>query len=287
MDESVIDLVIQAASQRANLCFPKCFPTYIFQCCTLSVLLYTKLTGEVAPSCVSRCPRLLTHISRAVDSLACLWHLSTWWMVTILTGGLKGGECGLTAAFFFFPPCFHICKHIQTCAVWVFSLVLFVTIHGMQNTKRISRSLPSLLSSSSSSLNPYSYDESCVSSSVDHLPLAALPLLAIVSPRYQDAVATVIARANQVYHSFLQSQDGQGFTGQVCLRLILVLVREETSFTLHHWITSCIDTLIWVNDGERKWRLLLSGLFNLWELRPSECSRSLFFKWGSFHSHVQ
>ncbi|KAM7399139.1 hypothetical protein PAMP_018428 [Pampus punctatissimus] len=65
-----------------------------------------------------------------------------------------------------------------------------------------------------SNLNPYSYDESCVSSSVDHLPLAALPLLAIVSPRYQDAVATVIARANQVYRSFLQSEDGQGFTGQ-------------------------------------------------------------------------
>ncbi|KAJ8385058.1 hypothetical protein AAFF_G00195880 [Aldrovandia affinis] len=68
-----------------------------------------------------------------------------------------------------------------------------------------------------SHLNPYSYDESCVSSSVDHLPLAALPLLAIAAPHYQDAVATVITRANQVYHSFLQSQDGQGFAGQVCL----------------------------------------------------------------------
>lgn len=75
--------------------------------------------------------------------------------------------------------------------------------------------LISLLSSPSCSLNPYSYDESCVSSSVDHLPLAALPLLAIVSPRYQDAVATVIARANQVYHDFLQSEEGQGFSGQV------------------------------------------------------------------------
>ncbi|XP_055052620.2 membrane-associated phosphatidylinositol transfer protein 3 isoform X1 [Misgurnus anguillicaudatus] len=68
-----------------------------------------------------------------------------------------------------------------------------------------------------SNLNPYSYDESCVSSSVDHLPLAALPLLAIAAPHYQDAVATVIARANQVYHSFLQCPEGQGFTGQVCL----------------------------------------------------------------------
>ncbi|KAJ3590627.1 hypothetical protein NHX12_008577 [Muraenolepis orangiensis] len=66
-----------------------------------------------------------------------------------------------------------------------------------------------------SNLNPYSYDESCVSSSVDHLPLAALPLLAIASPRYLDAVATVIARANQVYRSFLHSEDGQGFTGQL------------------------------------------------------------------------
>ncbi|XP_066520457.1 membrane-associated phosphatidylinositol transfer protein 3 isoform X1 [Hoplias malabaricus] len=68
-----------------------------------------------------------------------------------------------------------------------------------------------------SNLNPYSYDESCVSSSVDHLPLAALPLLAIAAPQYQDAVATVIARANQIYSSFLQSPEGQGFTGQVCL----------------------------------------------------------------------
>uniref|UniRef100_A0A8C7U1C2 Membrane-associated phosphatidylinositol transfer protein 3 n=1 Tax=Oncorhynchus mykiss TaxID=8022 RepID=A0A8C7U1C2_ONCMY len=68
-----------------------------------------------------------------------------------------------------------------------------------------------------SNLNPYSYDESCVSSSVDHLPLAALPLLAIAAPHYQDAVATLITRANQAYHSFLVSQDGQGFTGQVCV----------------------------------------------------------------------
>uniref|UniRef100_W5LQW2 Membrane-associated phosphatidylinositol transfer protein 3 n=1 Tax=Astyanax mexicanus TaxID=7994 RepID=W5LQW2_ASTMX len=68
-----------------------------------------------------------------------------------------------------------------------------------------------------SHLNPYSYDESCVSSSVDHLPLAALPILAIAAPRYQDAVASVIAQANQVYHNFLQSPEGVGFSGQVCL----------------------------------------------------------------------
>ncbi|KAF5896403.1 membrane-associated phosphatidylinositol transfer protein 3, partial [Clarias magur] len=68
-----------------------------------------------------------------------------------------------------------------------------------------------------SHLNPYSYDESCVCTSVDHLPLAALPILAIAGPQYQEAVAAGIAQANQVYHDFLQSPEGLGFTGQVCL----------------------------------------------------------------------
>ncbi|XP_040388149.1 membrane-associated phosphatidylinositol transfer protein 3 isoform X2 [Cygnus olor] len=68
-----------------------------------------------------------------------------------------------------------------------------------------------------SNLNPYSYDESCLSSSEDHIPLAALPLLAVSSPQYQDAVAMVITRANQVYNEFLKSTDGVGFNGQVCL----------------------------------------------------------------------
>ncbi|XP_074746060.1 membrane-associated phosphatidylinositol transfer protein 3 isoform X3 [Strix uralensis] len=68
-----------------------------------------------------------------------------------------------------------------------------------------------------SNLNPYSYDESCLSSSEDHIPLAALPLLAVSSPQYQDAIAMVISRANQVYNEFLKSTDGAGFNGQVCL----------------------------------------------------------------------
>ncbi|XP_043910804.1 membrane-associated phosphatidylinositol transfer protein 3 [Protopterus annectens] len=68
-----------------------------------------------------------------------------------------------------------------------------------------------------SNLNPYSYDENSISSSEDHIPLAALPLLAISSPQYQDAVATVISRANQTYGDFLKSEDGTGFSGQVCI----------------------------------------------------------------------
>ncbi|XP_035999635.1 membrane-associated phosphatidylinositol transfer protein 2 isoform X8 [Fundulus heteroclitus] len=68
-----------------------------------------------------------------------------------------------------------------------------------------------------SNLSPYSYDEGCLSSSQDHIPLAALPLLATSSPQYQDAVATVIVRANQVYADFIKSLDGAAFSGQVCL----------------------------------------------------------------------
>uniref|UniRef100_A0A8C1RPK6 Phosphatidylinositol transfer protein membrane associated 2 n=1 Tax=Cyprinus carpio TaxID=7962 RepID=A0A8C1RPK6_CYPCA len=66
-------------------------------------------------------------------------------------------------------------------------------------------------------LSPYSYDEGCLSNSQDHIPLAALPLLATSAPQYQDAVATVIVRANQVYGDFIKSLEGATFTGQVCL----------------------------------------------------------------------
>ncbi|XP_069880925.1 membrane-associated phosphatidylinositol transfer protein 2 isoform X6 [Dipodomys merriami] len=68
-----------------------------------------------------------------------------------------------------------------------------------------------------SNLSPYGHDEGCLSSSQDHIPLAALPLLATSSPQYQEAVATVIQRANLAYGDFLKSQEGMTFNGQVCL----------------------------------------------------------------------
>ncbi|XP_056391629.1 membrane-associated phosphatidylinositol transfer protein 2 isoform X6 [Hyla sarda] len=68
-----------------------------------------------------------------------------------------------------------------------------------------------------SNLSPYSYDEGCLSNSQDHIPLAALPLLATSSPQYLEAVAMVIHRANQVYLDFTKSHEGMCFTGQVCL----------------------------------------------------------------------
>ncbi|XP_074774423.1 membrane-associated phosphatidylinositol transfer protein 1 isoform X2 [Athene noctua] len=68
-----------------------------------------------------------------------------------------------------------------------------------------------------SKLSPYSHDRDSLSSSQDHIPLAALPLLATSSGSYQHAVGTVIARANQAYSSFLHSGEGAGFCGQVVL----------------------------------------------------------------------
>ncbi|XP_014443575.1 membrane-associated phosphatidylinositol transfer protein 2 [Tupaia chinensis] len=68
-----------------------------------------------------------------------------------------------------------------------------------------------------SNLSPYSHDEGCLSSSQDHIPLAALPLLATSSPQYQEAVTTVIQRANLAYGDFIKSQEGMTFNGQVCL----------------------------------------------------------------------
>uniref|UniRef100_H0XLW6 Phosphatidylinositol transfer protein membrane associated 1 n=1 Tax=Otolemur garnettii TaxID=30611 RepID=H0XLW6_OTOGA len=68
-----------------------------------------------------------------------------------------------------------------------------------------------------SNLSPYSHDGDSLSRSQDHIPLAALPLLATSSSRYQGAVATVIARTNQAYSAFLRSSEGTGFCGQVVL----------------------------------------------------------------------
>uniref|UniRef100_A0A8D2QBS4 Phosphatidylinositol transfer protein membrane associated 1 n=1 Tax=Zonotrichia albicollis TaxID=44394 RepID=A0A8D2QBS4_ZONAL len=68
-----------------------------------------------------------------------------------------------------------------------------------------------------SKLSPYSHDRDSLSSSQDHIPLAALPLLATSSGTYQQAVGTVITRANQAYTAFLHSGEGTGFCGQVVL----------------------------------------------------------------------
>lgn len=72
-----------------------------------------------------------------------------------------------------------------------------------------------------SNLSPYSFQASpsAVDGSAfrhqDSIPLGALPLFAVSSPEYPDMVAKVVCTANQAYHDFLKSEQGQGFTGQV------------------------------------------------------------------------
>ncbi|KTG01947.1 hypothetical protein cypCar_00019597 [Cyprinus carpio] len=137
-----------------------------------------------------------------------------------------------------------------------------------------------------SNLNPYSYDESCVSSSVDHLPLAALPLLAIAAPHYQDAVATVIARANQVYNSFLQSPEGQGFTGQVSsgapINLKVCLLGDCVGGVL------CFDALCFSNSPRHSSRQnsteSLKGAQNSCHI--SHTIQTLYFSAHLYHLHI-
>lgn len=64
-------------------------------------------------------------------------------------------------------------------------------------------------------LSPYSHDTDRLYSSQDHIPLAALPLLATSSGSYLHALGTVVTRANQAYGAFLRSREGAGFCGQV------------------------------------------------------------------------
>lgn len=71
------------------------------------------------------------------------------------------------------------------------------------------------------SLSPYSFDVSPSSMDApqvthDTIPIGAIPLLASSTSEYQDAVSRVIAGANQVYHDFIKSEEGRGFTGQIC-----------------------------------------------------------------------
>jgi len=50
----------------------------------------------------------------------------------------------------------------------------------------------------------------------DTIPIGAIPLLASSSSDYQDALLRVVTGANQVYHEFIKSDEGKGFTGQIC-----------------------------------------------------------------------
>jgi len=49
----------------------------------------------------------------------------------------------------------------------------------------------------------------------ENFPLTAVSLFATAGPQYTQALAQVVSRANNVYGSFMKSEEGLGFSGQV------------------------------------------------------------------------
>ncbi|XP_050514264.1 protein retinal degeneration B isoform X3 [Diabrotica virgifera virgifera] len=72
-----------------------------------------------------------------------------------------------------------------------------------------------------SSLSPYSFDVSPSCTDVpqithDSIPIGAIPILASSTSEYVEAVSRTINAANAAYLEFIKSEEGQGFSGQVC-----------------------------------------------------------------------
>jgi len=65
-----------------------------------------------------------------------------------------------------------------------------------------------------SSLSPYS-DNNIHNN--DTLPISCIPVLATSRPDYQESVSQLISLANKEYQDFLQTEEGFGFSGQVCI----------------------------------------------------------------------
>jgi len=49
----------------------------------------------------------------------------------------------------------------------------------------------------------------------ESVPIGAIPLISTSQMEYADAVVKTVSAANQVYHDFLKSEEGQGFNGQI------------------------------------------------------------------------
>ncbi|XP_030386632.1 protein retinal degeneration B isoform X2 [Scaptodrosophila lebanonensis] len=70
-----------------------------------------------------------------------------------------------------------------------------------------------------SSLSPYSFDASPSADipNIADVPIGAIPLLSVASPEFQETVNKTVAAANIVYHEFLKSEEGHGFSGQIVM----------------------------------------------------------------------
>lgn len=65
------------------------------------------------------------------------------------------------------------------------------------------------------SLNNVGKEDFLVSN--DRLPIGTIPIFSTSSPDYHSSVNKMVASANDVFSSFLKSEEGLGFCGQVCL----------------------------------------------------------------------
>ncbi|XP_017055473.1 protein retinal degeneration B isoform X2 [Drosophila ficusphila] len=71
-----------------------------------------------------------------------------------------------------------------------------------------------------SSLSPYSFDASPSAADIPNIadvPIGAIPLLSVASPEFHETVNKTVAAANIVYHEFLKSEEGHGFSGQIVM----------------------------------------------------------------------
>lgn len=70
-----------------------------------------------------------------------------------------------------------------------------------------------------SSLSPYSFDASPSADipNIADVPIGAIPLLSVTSPEFHDTVNKTVAAANIVYHEYLKSDEGHGFSGQIVM----------------------------------------------------------------------
>ncbi|XP_017784868.1 PREDICTED: protein retinal degeneration B isoform X3 [Nicrophorus vespilloides] len=111
-----------------------------------------------------------------------------------------------------------------------------------------------------SSLSPYSFDVSPSCTDVpqvthDSIPIGAIPLLACSNPEYNDCVSRTINGANMVYQEFLKSEEGHGFSGQICIvgdSVGSILAFDALSRTTRYQSRHGSENSILDQDGNQK-----------------------------------
>ena len=86
----------------------------------------------------------------------------------------------------------------------------------------------------------------------DRLPVGAIPLFATSSPDYEANVNKLIASTNQVYSEFINSDDGFGFCGQICLvgDSVGSILAYDAICRQNSMKRSCSDTSVTGSGGE-------------------------------------